>query len=69
LDEVSGTHDAFKDLSDECEEYIEGIKEAGKAFKSRRMQANLRNALTAIIEALERISRHYEQTWISKYFC
>ncbi|KAJ7787148.1 hypothetical protein B0H14DRAFT_2955097 [Mycena olivaceomarginata] len=67
LDEVSGTHDAFKKLSDECEEYIEVFKEGRKVFNSRQVQAGLGKALTAIIGALERIPRHYEQTLIKWY--
>jgi hypothetical protein len=68
LDEVSGTHDAFKDLSSACEQYIGVIKKAEKVFDSSEVQAALSQALTAIIEALGRISRHYEQTLISKHF-
>ncbi|KAF7378373.1 hypothetical protein MSAN_00263600 [Mycena sanguinolenta] len=66
LNEVSGTHDAFTKLSDQCDEYIDIINDIGEVFTSRRVQAETRKALIAISGALERISCHYEQTWIKR---
>ncbi|KAJ7722766.1 hypothetical protein B0H14DRAFT_579076 [Mycena olivaceomarginata] len=64
LNEVSGTHKAFAKVSHKCGNYIEIISGMGDVFSSRLVQDKLREAMVAIIGALERIVRHYEQTLI-----
>ncbi|KAF7378372.1 hypothetical protein MSAN_00263500 [Mycena sanguinolenta] len=63
---IRRAHDAFTKLSDQCDEYIDIINDMGEVFNSRRVQAESRKALIAVSGALERISGHYEQTWIKR---